>query len=325
MRVVYIASYGRSGSTVLDRAIGQHDGYTSLGEMWKFWSHVAYADQYCGCGLRFSQCEMWQKVREVDPSLFDPAQAERFYRLHERQLRTSRMLRLLTSAGRRDIDAAFPAEYLDALGRLYSAVQAATGAEVIVDSSKNPVYGYLLSRVEGIELAMVHLIRDPRAVAYSWTKTRRDPGATEERFMYRHSPAKSAVFWNIWNVGISAVARAQDLPLVRVYYQDVATRPAAVVETVTTITGTPTRRPEYSDKRIELGIDHTVSGNPARFERGAIALRLDDEWTRALGVPSRLVVTAICAPLSRRFGYPFSVDTTKRPASSRIESSTMAG
>ncbi len=325
MRVIYIASYGRSGSTVLDRAIGQHDGYTSLGEMWKFWSHVAYADQYCGCGLRFSQCEMWQKVREVDPSLFDPAMAERFYRLHERELRTSRMFRLLTSAGRRGIDAAFPAEYLDALGRLYSAVQTVTGAEVIVDSSKNPVYGYLLSRVEGVDVAMVHLIRDPRAVAYSWTKTRRDPGATEERFMYRHSPAKSAVFWNMWNVAISAVARTQDLPLVRVYYRDVATRLAAVVETVTTITGMPAPRAAYSNKQIELGVDHTVSGNPARFERGAIALRFDDEWTRSLGMPSRLVVTAICAPLLRHFGYPLGPGASQQPASSLTDTSMMAG
>lgn len=325
MRVIYIASYGRSGSTVLDRAIGQHDGYTSLGEAWKFWSHVAYADQYCGCGLRFSKCEIWQRVREVDPSLFDPAMAERFYRLHERELRTSRMLRLLTSAGRGDIDAAFPPEYLDALGRLYSAVQIATGAEVIVDSSKNPVYGYLLARVKEVEVAVVHLIRDPRAVAYSWTKTQRDPGATEERFMYQHSPAKSAVFWNMWNVAIPAVARAQDLPLVRVYYRDVATRLETVVETITTITGTPIPRVDYSNKQIELGVDHTVSGNPGRFERGPVALRLDDEWTRALGMPARLVVTTICAPLLRYCGFPLSLGASEEPAISLTDTSTVAG
>ena len=318
MRVVYIAGYGRSGSTVLDRAIGQHDGYASLGEAWKFWSHVAYADQYCGCGLRFSQCEMWQNVRREVPDLFDPALAERFYAIHEAEFRTRRMLRLLTSSGRAQIDAAFPTEYRDALARLYRAIQVTTGAEVLVDSSKNPVYGYLLSQVEGVEVVVVHLIRDPRAVAFSWTRMRRDPGATEERLMYRHSPAKSAVFWNVWNLSISAAARARNLPLVRVHYRDVAERLESVVETVTTLAGRPMPRIDYGDA-LELGVDHTVSGNPARFDRGTIPLKYDDEWTRALSPNSRAIVTAICAPLLRAYGFP----RRARPTRETMRSETL--
>jgi hypothetical protein len=301
--VIYIAGYGRSGSTVLDRAIGRHDGFVSLGEAWKFWSHAAYADQYCGCGRRFSQCELWLRVREIDPSLFDRAQAERFYHLHEREFRTVRMLRLLSRHGRENISDAFPAEYTDAVGRLYRAVQEASGAQVLVDSSKNPVYGYLLAGVEGIDVAMVHLVRDPRAVAYSWTRLRRDPGATEERMMYRHSPAKSAVFWDVWNVSTAAVARARGVPCVLVRYPDVVERLAAVVETVTNLAGHPVPRPEYADV-VEFDVDHTVSGNPARFEQGAIPLRLDDEWRSALRAPPLLTVTALCAPLLRHYGFP---------------------
>jgi hypothetical protein len=314
MKVIYIAGYGRSGSTMLDRAIGQHDGYLSLGEVWKFWSHVAYADQYCGCGLRFSECPMWRRVRDVDPSLFDPALGEWFYFLHEAELSTRRMLRLLTSAGRADIDAAFPEEYQDALGRLYRTIQVATGAKVLIDSSKNPVYGYLLSQADDVELVVLHLTRDPRAVAFSWMRKRRDPGATDERMMYRQTVAKSAVFWDVWNVSVSAFARARDLPWVRVEYADAVRRIGDVVDTATVLAGHPVSRVDGGGQ-IVLGVDHTVSGNPCRFATGPVELTPDEEWRDALDAGSRRLVNVICRPLLRRYGYALDPDQLRGPES----------
>ena len=147
MRVVYIAGYGRSGSTVLDRAIGQHDGYVSLGEAWKFWSHVAYADQYCGCGLRFSQCEMWQRVRDVVPDLFDPVLAERYLRPARSRVPhpedAAAAHRLRSGADRCGVPGGVPRRARSSVRR-DSVGDRGRGT---VDSSKNPVYGYLLSRV----------------------------------------------------------------------------------------------------------------------------------------------------------------------------------
>jgi len=48
-----------------------------------------------------------------------------------------------------------------------------TGARVIVDSSKVPTGGAALFQMAGITPAVVHLVRDPRAVAYSWRRPKR--------------------------------------------------------------------------------------------------------------------------------------------------------
>ena len=52
-----------------------------------------------------------------------------------------------------------------------------------------------------------------------------------------------------------------------------------------------------------LGVDHTVAGNPMRFHQGRLDLRLDQAWTTKLPARDRKVVTAITWPLQLRYGY----------------------
>jgi hypothetical protein len=61
--------------------------------------------------------------------------------------------------------------YREVLGRVYRAVRSVSGASVIVDSSKYATYGGLLAGVPGLDLRALHLVRDSRAVAYSWRRS----------------------------------------------------------------------------------------------------------------------------------------------------------
>jgi hypothetical protein len=47
-----------------------------------------------------------------------------------------------------------------------------------------------------------------------------------------------------------------------------------------------------------------VSGNPNRFETGAVQLRPDVEWVGRLGRSHRALVTAVTWPLLLRYRYP---------------------
>ena len=62
------------------------------------------------------------------------------------------------------------AVFTHALGNLYRAVAETGGARVVVDASKYPVYAAILRRVPAVDLRVVHLIRDARGAAYSWSK-----------------------------------------------------------------------------------------------------------------------------------------------------------
>jgi hypothetical protein len=55
---------------------------------------------------------------------------------------------------------------------------------------------------------------------------------------------------------------------------------------------------------VMLGVSHTVSGNPSRFEAGRTRIARDDRWQDSMPRGERLLTTALTSPLLHRYGYP---------------------
>ena len=108
--------------------------------------------------------------------------------------------------------------------RLYRAIREVSGCDVVVDSSKHASLAFCLRASADIDLRVVHVVRDSRAVAYSWTKRVRRPeagiAATDwQAYMDTFSPPKSAMVWNTLNLGFHLLkARGTATTLVR--YED---------------------------------------------------------------------------------------------------------
>ncbi len=65
IRVIYVVGAGRSGSTLLDTILGNHEYIESVGELInspRAWSNP---DEYCACGIQAGVCDFWRQVREV--------------------------------------------------------------------------------------------------------------------------------------------------------------------------------------------------------------------------------------------------------------------
>ena len=60
--------------------------------------------------------------------------------------------------------------------QLYRGIARSTGARLIVDSSKEPHYSWILRQATDLDVRFLHLVRDPRAVAMSWRRPRAEPG-----------------------------------------------------------------------------------------------------------------------------------------------------
>ena len=61
--VLYIAGYGRSGSTVLDMLLGSNPHMISMSELthiFDFWE----INSECSCGKPFRECDFWNRVFE---------------------------------------------------------------------------------------------------------------------------------------------------------------------------------------------------------------------------------------------------------------------
>ena len=112
------------------------------------------------------------------------------------------------------------AQHLDILRRLYGAVQATTGCSVIVDDSLHPGHGLALSLVPEIQLYIVHLIRDPRATAYSWWKRQKTGLGT-------YTLKENALGWDLRNAVVDLLGRSQRDRYMRVLYEDFVKNPLA--------------------------------------------------------------------------------------------------
>jgi hypothetical protein len=301
--VLFIGGAGRSGSTLLDRVIGQVPGYVSVGELRTVWGAGLREDRLCGCGEPFSSCPFWRQVGEeafggwasIDPDEMEAAIASVSWLDALRGLR-----RRPAPSPQADARAA------DRLERLYAAISVAAGGATVVDSSKGPRYGYLLSTLPRIDLRAIHLVRDSRGVAYSWSKeiTRPDtPGRSVQ--MLRMGTVGAASRWVVQNAFMELLGR--QVPVVRLRYETLLEDPNRRLQDALAQLGAdlPEGGLGFLDRdAVVLRPNHTVMGNPMRMTSGSVPLRTDDAWRRELKPRQRMAVTVLTAPWLRRYGYP---------------------
>lgn len=301
--VLYIGSWGRSGSTLVDLLVGRLPGFVSVGELRYLWERGLAERQRCGCGAAVPDCPFWGAVLEEAFGGVARVDLQAVLALWQRIDRLARVPWLAAArrppALERDL-----AEFRNLLGPLYRAVRTVSGAGVVVDSSKYASYGLILAGVPGLELRVLHLVRDSRAVAYSWLRRKRMPEVTEEeRYMPLKRPSRSAVFWGLENLALELLrGRARAYGVLR--YDEVAADPAGAIRQALERLGLPGDVSRLGGNRFTLAPNHTVAGNPLRFERSEVAIRPDQEWLGQLGPGARRLVTALTWPLLRRYGFP---------------------
>jgi hypothetical protein len=193
--------------------------------------------------------------------------------------------------------------YASMLGDVYQAAAEVSGARVIIDSSKHASSAYVLRHVSGISPALVHLVRDPRAVAHAWTKVKAMPDAGPNAEMARHSLAKSSVLYLVQNAAIDLL-RTTAMPYVKVRYEDFTAAPEATVRRILGIVGDGgADLGHLTDHTVQLGINHNIGGNPMKSNNGAIAIRPDEAWREQMPHSSRYAVTAMTLPSFIGYGY----------------------
>lgn len=303
-KVLYVAGLGRSGSTILANSLGQIDGFFSAGELNFIWKHNVLENRLCGCGEPFHECPVWTRVMDEAFGGMDGVDAREMMRRQSVGARTRHIPAMLIRSGEKTIRERIE-PLLDNTGKLYRAIGVVTGSRVIVDSSKEPAYGYTVGMIPDLDFYVLHLIRDSRAAAYSWQKKKPQPDTKDREFMHRHSPAKSAALWDSWNTAAEALWRRTPERYLRLRYEDFVANPRGSFEDILELIGEQgSELPLASEREVKLGVSHTVSGNPNRFETGAVELRPDHEWRKKMTRRDRAIVTGLTFPLLKRYHYP---------------------
>jgi hypothetical protein len=300
-RVLYLGGLGRSGTTLVERLLGELPSVCALGEIVHLWQRDILDDERCGCGARFSACTFWKRVGERAFGGWSTVDVARVHALRDAVERTRHIPRLAKPSPE-------VLEYASFYTRVYRAAAEVSGAAVVVDSSKHSALAHVLRWAGDIDLRVVHVVRDARGVAYSWTKTVSRPETDGIDEMTRYSPSRSALLWNAHNAAFGLLAR-RGVPVHRVRYEQFLADPRAALTDLAAYAGVPVGGADLKfvgDGHADLGVGHSAAGNPMRFTVGRLALRRDDAWTVALPPRQRRLVGAVCAPMLRAYGYPLN-------------------
>lgn len=300
VRVVYLTGTGRSGSTLLGNAIGSLPGALSAGEV-RFLLRRGIAENgHCGCRAAVVECPVWRPALEKTfGSIPGPAEARRLDAALTALTRRRRVR--WWAAGRTSAEAD---ELIDLHGRLLANLAETSGATTIVDSSKLATFGALLSRSPLLDVRPVHLVRDPRAVAYSWQRevaSQAVEGYDGE--MERFRAGKAAAMWLHSTVSVGTTFARRGVDVLDVRYEDFVTDPVATLRRVADFAGLPPDTGFVRDGALDLRTSHAVAGNPNRMRSGPVSLRADTEWRSHLRARDRALVSAVTATHRRGHGY----------------------
>lgn len=297
--VLYLGGQGRSGSTLLERAVGQLPSAVNVGELVHLWERGVRNNELCGCQKPFHDCEFWTAVGERAFGGWRQLDVDGVIRLRYAVDR-NRYAALLANPQRSAKYAARHRKYANLLARLYRAIVAESGADVVIDSSKHGSYAMLLQQVPGLDLRVVQVVRDSRAVAYAWSKQVERPEAPGT-YMPVYGSVKSALYWDAQN----AMLEMLRAPRTVVRYEDFVADPRRSLVQISALLDQP--EPVglgFLDGRtISLQVDHTVAGNPMRFQQGELTIQPDEAWRSSMPARRQWLVSALTVPFRLRYGY----------------------
>lgn len=301
IKVLYIAGWGRSGSTLVGNILGSLPGFFHAGEVVYFWDRGVQANDLCACGNTFASCETWRAITRVGwPDGVEQAAGSFQARVRDlERLKTTQLVRGLFHAR----DEFFSQEFLQAWYKVYRAIADTTGCQVIVDGSKIPAFALAVSQVPDVELLVLHLVRDPRANAYSWTREMRY--MPDGRFMTRINVLNSSLKWFFHNLAIQFFFGGRRNSYYRMRYEDFTAQPAQSLQMALLALGFSGAPLESVIQGQVAGVtlQHALSGNPVRFQHGPVEIKNDREWQTQLPFWQQWVSVLIVWPLMVYYRY----------------------
>lgn len=293
VRVLYIAGPTRSGSTIISNILGQINGFFHAGEVIEAWDRGR--EWKCSCGQSPIECEVWSKIFKTLNAAISRADQAEIVRMRDKLSKSHKVILNHYRNSHKLIPNTAEARYLDGLATLYNMIRNKTGADVIIDSSKNVGYADTLKRMKAIELYVLHLVRDSRATVFSWSK--------KKKGLWKAHPLKTAAVWSSRNIAAEFLKRGQSNKYLKMRYEDFIKNPQEGVRAILNILNVgKVRLPFISSDEVILETSHGLCGNPGRFNRGVEKLEMDNRW-KEMKLSDNLVAIFLTWPLLLKYNY----------------------
>lgn len=321
-RLAYVLAASHSGSTLLAMLLGAQPGSCSVGELKA--TSLGDAESYrCSCRERIRDCKFWKQVAEVMGSRgfpgFDITAAQTSFS-EAKSPYVSRLLAPLYRGGPleclRDLAlSASPewrARHQNTEARNLALIQSladVTRSRLIIDSSKVALRLKYLLRIPGLDVRVIRMIRDGRAVSLTYTDewnfadstdpALRGGGAGNQSGRKPRPMTDAAREWKRSNE--SADLLCNHLPnghWTEVRYEELCADPMGTMKRLSTFL-------DLDPEHVTLDFrsrEHHVIGNGMRLD-GSADIRPDGRWKSELSVYDLQVFDKVAGELNRTYGY----------------------
>lgn len=267
VKIIYLAGSGHSGSTLLGRLLDQHPAIASIGSMRGIESALKGETTMCSCGSAAEECPRWGEV-----------------------LASVRK----EGGGEGDCRQAPGESWLDSTRRIVATFLEVSGASFLCEATHEKERPWLYARSDIGQLYVVHLVRDPRGVAYSYGRKRKNIWWTA---LALHLNSLSQ---ELHRLRFSRNSRVHHL---RIRYEDLCANPSETLHRIASFAGLPTE--PFQAEALNFGSSHLLGGNRMRHlplseirQSTKFATESSGRWWG--------LATALTLPLLVRYGYPLS-------------------
>ena len=176
---------------------------------------------------------------------------------------------------------------------------------MLVDSTKLPAAADLTAAMAATDVYLLHMVRDPRAVAHSLARPRRGAGGLGS-LRYLAAVARAALDWTLRNAYAEAkLRRLSARRYRRLRFEDLTRQPRATVAGLLAYVGAaPAPEVFVSADTVELGENHILTGNSVRFQRGRVTVAPAERWREEMPRHAQALATLLTLPLLAFYRYP---------------------
>ena len=291
--IVYIAGYGRSGSTLLERLLASSVEVIATGEFCNV-AQVYASSECCSCGVKASDCSQWRS--------FFSSFAEVLPKYDE---------------GRRRIESAWgillpSRKHNELVSKQFRALSREHNSHIL-DSSKTTRLSirrpFVLANTN--HLKMIHLVKDGRVCLISNIKgSNRKLAKGENDVTYRWPFLKTLLAWPIANVAAEIFGLLNPNRYIRVRFEDFIASPFETLEKIEQFLEVDlSQSKKIVSENQEIPIAHQIAGNRIAKQRH---IKLNAATKHSFGsLKVRLFTILNFLPLLR---YGYLASGTQRPA-----------
>jgi len=215
----------------------------------RFWERFYRNETFCCCGARIGECELWSKV---DLRLSEKVQD------YSPEIIRSKIRELLLYESFDHLKE-LSQSFLPLVISFYEGISEASGKRMILDSSKSPSWGKLLSNIPEFDVSFIHLERFLPDVASSWKRRVLLPEFFDTEV---YMPVKTNLaILRTW-IRVRVLARKlRNFNYVFLRYEDLCNKPNEMVMHIVSFLGIDW----ISDAPYYYKKNHAIAGNPIRL------------------------------------------------------------